>query len=59
MVDVGQAFQNFQQQINAFFVFVGDKLKNFKTISRGEQISYVVVGTGMILVLVSLVLFAL
>jgi len=58
MANMQQAFAQVQRQLNSFFSFVGNKLRNFKSITRGEQVSYVVVGTGMVLVLISLVLFA-
>jgi len=45
------------QKINDFFSFVVDKLKNFKDLTLGEQISYCCVGIGLVLVLVSIVLF--
>ena len=45
--------------VGDFFSFIADRLAHFNTLSRGEQASYVVVGVGIILVLVSLVLFLL
>ncbi|MBI2666306.1 hypothetical protein HYX13_01710 [Candidatus Woesearchaeota archaeon] len=57
MVEIKEALEDIQQQLNTFFIFIGNKLKNFKNITRGEQISYVAVGTGILLILVSLVLF--
>jgi len=45
------------ESINDFFSFVGNKLKNFKNLSLGEQIAYCCVILGFVLVLVSIVLF--
>jgi hypothetical protein len=47
----------FNQNINQFFNFVGSKLKNFKNLTLGEQISYALIGCGLFLILVSFVLF--
>ena len=44
-------------KINSFFNFVVNKLKNFKNLTLGEQISYAIIGCGLFLILVSLVLF--
>ncbi len=45
------------QKINAFFNFIVNKLKNFKNLTLGEQISYPAIGLGLILILTSIVLF--
>ena len=45
------------ESINEFFSFIGNKLKNFKRLSLGEQIAYCCVGMGLVLILVSIVLF--
>jgi hypothetical protein len=47
----------FNQNINQLFNFVGSKLKNFKNLTLGEQISYAIIGCGLFLILVSIVLF--
>lgn len=44
-------------KINDFFSFLGDKLQNFTTLSIGEQIAYVSVAVGFVLIIVSLVFF--
>ncbi len=49
----------FTQKINNFFSFLDSKLKNFKNLTKGEQVSYVSVGVGLLLLLVSLALFVL
>jgi hypothetical protein len=40
-----------------FFSFVGNKLGNFKELSLGEQIAFGCIGAGLILILISIVLF--
>jgi len=47
------------EDINAFVNFIVEKLKNFKILSIGEQVSYSTIVTGLILILVSLILFIL
>ncbi len=47
----------FNQKVNSFIGFIGDKLSNFSSLSRGEQVSYGSIGLGIILILASLVLF--
>ena len=57
MADLKQSLDQMNQKINAFFSFVGNKLKNFKNLTLGEQISYCSIGAGLLLMLVSTVLF--
>lgn len=57
MPDFKQSLDQMNQKINAFFSFIGMKLKNFKNLTRGEQISYGSIGAGLLLILVSVVLF--
>ena len=45
------------EQINDFSNFVIGKLKNYKNLSLGEQISYPVIGAGLLLILISIPLF--
>jgi hypothetical protein len=45
------------QKISNFFSFIGDKLKNFKELSVGEQVSFGCVGVGILLILISIMLF--
>ena len=45
------------QKINNFFKFIGNKLKNFQNITLGEQISYSSIGVGLILIITSTVMF--
>ena len=47
------------QKLNAFITFIGNKLKNYKNLTLGEQIAYPVIGLGFLLILVSIVLFIL
>ena len=49
---VNQRFADFQS-------FVGGKLRNFGSLSLGEQISYPAVGLGVLLILVGIVLLIL
>ena len=46
-------------KINNFFNFIVNKLKNFKNLTLGEQISFGIIGGGFVLILVSIVLFIL
>ena len=64
MAALNQIMDNFQQQamlfnrrISAFFLFLGMKLKNFTSLSIQEQISFGLIGIGLILVVTSMVLF--
>ena len=56
-LQINERLEIFNQNINRFFNFVGSKLKNFKNLTLGEQISYAIIGCGLFLILVSLVLF--
>jgi hypothetical protein len=49
--------KNLNENLNSFVNFIGSKLKNFKNLTIGEQISYPAIGLGLILVLVSIILF--
>ena len=42
---------------NKVLVLVNGKLKNFKNLSLGEQLSYSSIGVGLMLVLISILLF--
>jgi hypothetical protein len=46
-------------QVNEFLNFVNSKLNNFASLSIGEKVSYPLVGLGIILMLISLILFIL
>ncbi len=46
-------------QIKRFFTFLGKKLQNFPTLSRGEQVSYISILLGLVLMITSLLLFLL
>jgi hypothetical protein len=59
MDNMNQHLNAINQQINSFFAFVMGKLKNFKNLAVGEQISYVAVGVGLVLILISIVKFIL
>lgn len=57
MADVKRSLANLNQKISDFFRFIGVKLQNFKNLTLGEQISFGVVGVGIVLILISMVLF--
>lgn len=44
-------------KIKSFGAFISDKIKSFKYLALGEQISYSSIGLGLILIMVSVVLF--
>ncbi len=56
---LNQKLNHLNQKIGNFFRFIGRKLRNFKNLTLGEQISYSSVGAGLLLILVSVVLFIL
>lgn len=64
MATVNQFLGNFQQQLvlfnrrlAAFFTFLGMKLRNFSSLTVQEQISFGLIGVGLILIATSIVLF--
>ena len=59
MEQMNQQLAVINHHLDEFFSFVGGKLKNFKNLTLGEQISYSVVGLGFLLFLVSIILFIL
>ncbi|HLD01009.1 MAG TPA: hypothetical protein VJC39_04645 [Candidatus Nanoarchaeia archaeon] len=44
-------------KLSDFFSFIAEKLNNFKTLSIGEQVSYLIIGGGLLLILISIMLF--
>lgn len=50
-------FQNFKKNVTFITNFVIGRLKNFKNITLTEQISYPTIAVGLVLLLVSIVLF--
>ena len=52
-----QKLGQFNAKINFFINFVINKLKNFKNLTLGEQISYSVIAGGILLILISIILF--
>lgn len=56
-MDFKQYFNDLNQKINVFVQFVVDKLKNFKNLTLGEQISFGAIGGGLFLILTSFILF--
>ena len=66
MALVNQIRSNFQQQlalfnrrIVAFFSLMLTRLKNFKALTIQEQIAFGLVGIGLVLILISFMLFLL
>ena len=49
----------FQDKANVFFIFIWAKLKDYKNLSLGEQISYPSIGLGLIMILISAGVFIL
>ena len=47
----------FNEKINYFISFIGGKLKDFKNLSKGEQISYIAIGLGIIILLTGIILY--
>ena len=45
------------EEVSNFFNFVVDKIKNYPSLSLGEQIAYPVIGAGILLLLISIILF--
>ncbi|PIZ51513.1 hypothetical protein COY27_03385 [Candidatus Woesearchaeota archaeon CG_4_10_14_0_2_um_filter_33_13] len=56
-VQLNKKLNEFNLILNNFFNFVLFKLKNFKSLSLGEQISYALIGCGFFLLLISIVMF--
>jgi len=54
---VQQFFAQLGEQFAALFQFVAGKLKNFRTLTLGEQIAYSCTGAGLAFLLTALVLF--
>ncbi|MBT4935267.1 hypothetical protein HOL21_04820 [Candidatus Woesearchaeota archaeon] len=52
-----QKLNAFNTKINAFFSFIGTKLKNYPKLSIGEKISYPSIALGVILIITSIILF--
>ncbi|MBI2668457.1 hypothetical protein HYX14_01310 [Candidatus Woesearchaeota archaeon] len=44
------------KNITDFFSFLGNKLKNFKSLTPGEQIAFSSIGVGLILTIIALVM---
>ncbi|MFH1275991.1 MAG: hypothetical protein ABIH82_02680 [Candidatus Woesearchaeota archaeon] len=63
-MDFNQLTAQFNQQINLInqnfnilVNFVSAKLKDFPNLTIGEQVSYPAIGLGLVLILISIVLF--
>ena len=63
MVEIVNQFQQglavLQEKTGMFFSFIGGKLHQYQSLTLGEQISYPAIGLGLLLVLISVVLFIL
>lgn len=56
---VGEVFADIGKSISHLFSYVINQLKDFPSLSLGEQISYSAIGVGIVLVLISMVMFIL
>lgn len=56
-MDIKEIFSELNDKINAFFAFVIGKLKNFKNLSLGEQVGFGCASAGLLLILISIILF--
>ncbi|MBU1111325.1 MAG: hypothetical protein KJ896_00980 [Nanoarchaeota archaeon] len=54
---VNALFADLQEKISYIAHFVVSRLKNYKNITLGEQIAYPCIGSGMLLIFVSIILF--
>jgi len=54
-----QQIMLFGQRISAFFSFIASRIKNFKTISLPEQVSFGLIGIGLVFIITSIILFLL
>jgi len=50
-------FAGISQSFSNLFSYVTDQLKDFPSLSLGEQIAYAAIGVGLLLVLISIILF--
>lgn len=57
--EISKKLNAFNQKINNLFSFPYQKIKNFRDLTPGEKISYSTMGTGLVLISISLVLFVL
>ncbi|MEW5897461.1 MAG: hypothetical protein AB1668_07235 [Nanoarchaeota archaeon] len=56
---ISGALSAFNQKFNNMFSFLYQKIKNFRDLTLGEKISYSTMGIGLLLILISLVMFML
>ncbi|HLD72684.1 MAG TPA: hypothetical protein VJA23_03795 [Candidatus Nanoarchaeia archaeon] len=54
---LNQKINSINIQFNLFLTFLLKKLQNFKNLTLGEQISYCSFGGGLLLVMISIILF--
>ena len=54
---VKEVFAGISQSFSNLFSYVTDQLKDFPSLSLGEQIAYAAIGVGLLLVLISIILF--
>ena len=59
MDQFNQWFAGVNRSLDEFGSFLIGKLKNFKNLTLGEQISYVCIALGFVLILTSIILFIL
>ncbi|GEM_PF-5330061 len=56
-MDLAGTFSDLSNQVSSFFTFVIGKLSHFGSLTLEEKIGYICVIAGLVLILVSLVLF--
>lgn len=54
---VNAMFADLQEQVSRIVNFVVSRLKDYKNITLGEQIAYPCIGAGLLLILISIILF--
>ncbi|HIJ10754.1 TPA: hypothetical protein HA278_01730 [Candidatus Woesearchaeota archaeon] len=59
MVALKEQFAQWNVQLNENLAFIEGKLRNFKNLTVGEQVSYSSIGLGLMCILTSIVLFIL
>tara|TARA_Y100000310_G_C20203638_1_gene588069 strand:- start:80 stop:265 length:186 start_codon:yes stop_codon:yes gene_type:complete len=57
--DIDAQLNAWGQAITEFFKFISERLKDFKNITLGEQISFGAIAIGIIFIIISIFLFIL
>jgi len=56
-IDLKKSVQELGEKFAQFFQFIAEKINDFPQLSLGEQIAFPVAGLGLLLILISLILF--